>query len=310
MNISVIGGINFDIKGIADEDCTDQDSHPGKIHCSPGGAARNTSENLSLLGLKVMLFGCTGYDVFGDFVTGRTSTSGVDTCNVIRMRDTGTSTYVSVANNDGSFHYAVNNTESTAALISTEYVHEKKGLLSQSRMIMADANLQPDVLNEIVKLANNFRIPVFFDAVSSNKSVKVKSVEGNIDYLSVNRNEFKALFGIDNEEKISLSLIKKALPKLKRLIVKKDRDGASVVDAENLHTVHCGTFAADVKDSNGAGDAFNAGFIYALMNGQDSETALKYGICASVFALQTYDSVYSKLSSDLLVSSFQTHFCK
>ncbi len=311
-HISVIGGMNIDIKGIADSGSAESDSHPGTIHLSPGGVGRNIAENLSMLGMNVKLFGCVGDDDFGKIILSKTNSAGVNTENVIITSNASTSVYLSVSNKSKNFHYAVNDTQRTSDLVTAEYIRSNSLMLKESSMIVLDTNLNADALNEAVSLANENGIPVFIDVVSAEKSDRVNELQGRVDFLSTNRLEFRRLFGDDfDAQEISELAEKDNCKKYKFIILKKDKDGADVLDIDAGRKYHLKPIFTDAVETNGAGDAFNAGFIYSILNDEQAEdridTAGKFGICASWFALRTYDSVSANLTSEKLLKLYEQY---
>jgi pseudouridine kinase len=311
-HISVIGGMNIDIKGIAYSGSTESDSHPGTIHLSPGGVGRNIAENLSMLGINVKLFGCIGDDEFGKMILDKTNSSGVNTENVIITSAVSTSVYLSVCNSNKNFHYAVNDMQRTSDLVTAEYIRNKSLVLKESSMIVLDANLNADALNEAVLLANENGIPVFIDVVSAEKSARVMEIDGRVDFLSTNKAEFRRLFGDDTDvQDVSELAEREDCRRYKFIILKKDKDGADVLDVDAGRKYHLKPILTDAVENNGAGDAFNAGFIFSILNDEQGEdrivTAGKFGICTSWFALQTYDSVSKNLTAEKLMELYEQY---
>ncbi len=306
--VSVIGGINIDIKGIADSESIESDSHPGKIHLSPGGVGRNIAENLSLLGLNVKLFGCVGDDVFGRMILDKTNSSGVNTERVIINPEVNTSAYLSASNKSRDFHYAVNDTQRTSDPVTADYIRSNSKALKESRMIVLDTNLNADALKEAVSFANENGIPVFVDVVSAEKSVRVEKIDGHIDFLSVNRAEFRKLFGDEDDVPDIFKLTgREDCRKYSVIILKKDKDGADVLDVAAGRIHRFKPIRTDAVEVNGAGDAFNAGFIYSILNDESIDTAGKFGICASYFALQSLNSVSEKLTKESLMEVYNLY---
>ncbi|MBX7041554.1 MAG: hypothetical protein K1X85_01525 [Ignavibacteria bacterium] len=311
--IAVIGGLNLDIKGVADSGGTEADSHQGRVRISPGGVARNIAQNLSQLGHRVMLFGFTGNDEPGSWITKATADAGVDVSNVVSADGVRTSAYVSVAGRTRELIYAVNDTQETAGLITEGFIRKNCDKLKNARMIVTDANLNEDALNAIITIANSNSVPVFADAVSAVKADRLSNLKGMTDLLSVNRAEFSRLFGDDmftGEEIVSGA--KKIAHKFGVIIRKKDKDGIDLIITESGKSESFTAPDAEVAEPNGAGDAFNAGFIHSYLTGtheeQDLRHAVRCGMCASLFALATDDSVSSLLTSASLNESIRKHF--
>ncbi len=300
--VSVIGGINLDVKGTSANDNASGDSHTGSIAVSAGGVARNMAENLARLGTDVKLFGCVGNDVFGEFVIAKTNTTGADTSN-IRISDCRTSVYLSVANSSGNLCYAVNNTDNTADSVDQEYIRRYAELLAGSSIIVFDTNLQPQAISDVTEIANKNNIPVFADAVSSEKAERLCRVNGVIEYVSVNKLEYEILFGNSSECP--------AAAKFNNIIVRKGEKGADLI-TENGNVMTFDPLNVKVKDVNGAGDAFNAGFILSLLSfgsvGSGLRKASELGICAAAIALQSEETVSSQLSYSNLLELHSRYF--
>ena len=280
--VCAIGGINIDIKGVSSG--LSADSHPGKIFITEGGVARNISENLSRLGIDVFLFGCIGKDGFGKRILDSADKSGMHTENLIVSDKVNTAMYLSVSGSNGKLNYAVNDMKDSVNLIDVSYIKKHIDFITKSSLVVTDANVNINVLNFIIDEANKKGIPVFLDAVSSDKGSNVNEIKGFIDYLSVNTSEFKSIFGFApgaaSKEKISVKHFGK-------IIVRKGKNGSELYDADNGKKLKCKPIPADVTEPNGAGDAFNAGFIYSVLNNNSIGDSLEFGTCASYFALKS-----------------------
>jgi pseudouridine kinase len=304
--VCLIGGINLDIKGISGTDSNLADSHRGKVTISPGGVARNISENLSRLDVPVYLLGSIGDDYFGNFILEETKNAGVNTDYIIKSTEIQTSKYLSVSGNNGDLTYAVNDMNESLDLIDVDYIKNNLDLLKKSEMIVLDTNLSKEVLNEVIKFANKNHIPVFIDAVSSSKSRIIKHLKGKINYLSPNINEFETIFRRFYDTSDILEDLNKGMYKnFQFIILKRGKDGIYLINVEESTIFMCSGLELNVTEPNGAGDAFNAGFIYAIMNGCDSEVASKIGICAASFALKSEYSVSKNLSQEILMELYK-----
>lgn len=61
----------------------------------------------------------------------------------------------------------------------------------------------------------------------------------------------------------------------------------------------------EMKDTNGAGDSFFAGFLYAKDRGADLETALRYATVAGSLCVTSAELVHPELSAELLESEYR-----
>jgi len=302
--ISVIGGINIDIKGIADNDSAQADSHEGKVHFASGGVSRNISENLARLNVPVYLFGCVGNDFYGNFILERTSSSGVSIQHILKSDSASTAKYLSVSKSGGDLVYAVNDMKDSLGEITAEYIQKNSSVLSQSKLIILDTNLSKYVLKDVISLANENGIPVFIDTVSAKKAEVINELKGTVDFLSPNYLEFETIFG-----KGTGKIFDEHHPnKFKYIILKKGASGVSLYDFTNKHLIDFKAIELNAIEPNGAGDSFNAGFIFGLINNYPVEECVKLGICAAYFTLQCVESVSEKLTPANLLEVYSKNF--
>lgn len=301
----MIGGINIDIKGIADSGKITGDSYKGKIKFTPGGVARNIAENLARLGMKVYLFGTTGDDYLGNYIIRETKKSGVNTDFINKSASIETAKYLSVSSETNKIFYAVNDMIDSSVKTNLKYIRSVKTIIENSSMVVVDANLKEDVIEEIIKLSDRKQIPVFADAVSSEKTIVFKNLKRKIDYLSVNENEFKSIFG-----KINLSSVLKnkkyreLFQSFGHILLKKGSSGVSLIETADRTVTKCKALKTKITEPNGAGDSFNAGFIFGLMNGYSKHEAIRMGTCASHFTLRTIKSVSEEINSKEITKLF------
>jgi pseudouridine kinase len=298
----VIGGINIDIKGIADTFQKEPDSYPGKVIFTPGGVARNISENLARLDVPVYLFGCIGDDNLGNYIISETKNAGVNIENVFKSSAVNTAKYVSVSSREGNLHYAVNDMKETSEMVTSKYILDNSKLFEKCKIIAADTNLSANTLNTIIGIANQNSIPVFIDTVSSSKARIIKELNGKINYLSPNLNENENIFG--NHDKIAGLLTTGIFKNFEYIIVKRGIEGVTIIDVENERFSAIESINVDVVESNGAGDAFDAGFIYAFLRECDIEVSAKIGICASCLTLKSEKSVSEELNQKILLDFY------
>lgn len=301
--VCTIGGINLDIKGISDSDAK-ADSNLGKVHFTPGGVARNISENLAKLNVPVYLLGCIGEDANGNLIEDKTKLAGVNTEHVFKNSDVKTSVYLSVSNNKGELITAVNDMTDTIKFITVDYLESKYEIIKNSKVIFADTNLESKALQYIVTIANENNIPLYIDTVSIEKSNKVKDLTGTINCLSPNLNEFGNLFGDFNIDRINFKIENPEYQKYNSIILKRGDKGIVLINVKNRKIKIFNAIQMDAVEPNGAGDAFNAGFIYGLMNSYEEYDSVYLGICAAYYTLKSVHSVSEKLKEENLIQLF------
>jgi len=301
--VCAIGGINLDVKGISDAEAK-ADSNIGKVHFTPGGVARNISENLARLKVPVYILGCIGDDYNGKLIDEKAKQSGINTEHILKSPDANTSVYLSISNSGGNLVAAVNDMKNAIQLVTVEYLKEKTDVIKNSKIIFADTNLSDAALQYIVTVANEYKIPLFIDTVSIEKSDKIKNITGEINYLSPNLGEFNNLFGEFNIDRINFKIENPEYQKYNSVILKRGEKGIVFIGVKNKKIKLFNAIHLEAIEPNGAGDAFNAGFIYGLMNRYDEYDSIQLGICAAYYTLKSVHSVSDKLTEENLTQLF------
>ena len=99
-----------------------------------------------------------------------------------------------------------------------------------------------------------------------------------------------------------------AFEKFKYVILKMDKDGVKIICSEEKIIHSFKAIQTEIKEISGAGDAFNAGFIFSVMNDEsgmyDITKAGRMGLCAAGFALRSYDSVSNEINKKSLTEFY------
>jgi sugar/nucleoside kinase (ribokinase family) len=112
---------------------------------------------------------------------------------------------------------------------------------------------------------------------------KLKPVLKNVDTLIINRHEAKVLLGLEDQAKILdvAKSLRKRIGTDKTYVIKGGKENIVVLSPNGDFLVP--SFKVAVKDTIGAGDAFDAGFLAAMLRGKTLEDAAVYGAaCGSL----------------------------
>ena len=172
-----------------------------------------------------------------------------------------------------------------------------------SKIIFLDTNLNTDVINYVLKLVKNKNIKVIINAVSIAKVKKLLQVDKKVDYLTLNFMELNSLLGenleFSNREGIIKSIQEK-ISNFTNIVITNGAYGIYYFNKDDNNNVL--TFfpvkemnSEEIVDTNGAGDAFTAGFIYGLYNDLTMNQSIDYGIKASQITMKSYKTVSDEL---------------
>ncbi|WP_409296959.1 carbohydrate kinase family protein [Peribacillus sp. SCS-26] len=288
--IVCIGGAHVDRKAVCKDEVHFETSNPVTTSEMCGGVVRNISENLARLGVDVSLLSCVGRDKEGDWILENSARHGVNIDSVLRSRDR-TGTYTALLNTDGEMVISMADMEIYEQL-SVTYLMEVWPLIETADFVVIDTNLPEASLFYTIQRCVMEGIPVYVDPVSVPKAKRLLPMLNGIHCILPNREEAEILSGMKIE---SLSDCRKASALIqesgvKQVVITLGKDGVYGADGES--TFHLPAFPVEVLDVTGAGDAFTAGFLYGLSEGEAFRHACRIGSAAAALALQSNLSVH------------------
>ncbi|WP_297469906.1 ADP-dependent ribose-1-phosphate kinase [Thermococcus sp.] len=257
-----MGNLNYDIIFILDrfpefhEKVVSREAHFGL-----GGAAGNTISWLATFGLRTGFIGAVGRDEIGEAHLRYFKNLGVDTSG-IDVVDVPSGVAVAMVHGDDKRivkHLGAN----ALRRFKPEYA-------KNARLLHLSSN-PPELIEEAVRFANENGILV---SVDIGEATLPRDVEGMIDYLLMNEDEYRRKYG-------SLDT---SLSNAKNLIITLNGGGAIV--REGNETFEIRGLSAKVIDSTGAGDSFDAGVIYGILNGWSLRDSAKLGMLLAYLTVQ------------------------
>ncbi|MVX63817.1 sugar kinase [Clostridium chromiireducens] len=248
-----------------------------------GGAELNVAMGCARLGLKSGWISRLGNDDFGKHILKTARGEGIDTSEVQLVDGYPTSVYFREVLADGSsrsFYYREKSPTSTMKCedLNEEYFKSAKVLHITGVFPSITKNNQ-EIILEAVKLAKKNNLTVSFDP---NIRLKMWTKEEAKEYIEKLLPDVDILLIGDEEIEILLGdvTIEDAIKTfhgygIGKVVVKKGAKGALGSDGENIYEVDAIKPKALV-DTVGAGDGFAAGFLNALIKGEDLEGCVRY----------------------------------
>ncbi|MCX6079165.1 MAG: carbohydrate kinase family protein [Chloroflexi bacterium] len=293
----VIGAAGLDVVARLQGNLQMSTSNPSLIRTSFGGVARNVAENLARLGQPVNLLSVIGKDRIGEDVLAYTRNSGVDVSAVYATDTYPTGFYMGVLNEHGTRQFAFDDMRimdemTEAYLVYNEFLFEK------SAMIFLDANLPEAALKKTFALAHKYKVPVCADPTSGTLAARLKPYLRQIKIIVPNNIEAGILTGCQFEAGDREAGLDAA-----RALVNLGVEMAFITLAEyglcyatSETNGHIPAIRTSIGDPTGAGDAFSAAVIYAIMNEIEIDDAARLGVSAASLALRYPGTVYPDLS--------------
>lgn len=230
------------------------------------------------LGLKTKLVGVVGDDLFGKFMLDALKKRGVDITQVVI--DPTLSTGLSVILNRGSDR-AILTYLGAIDRLRAEQISDD--LLAQARhlhvcSVFLQNNLRPG-LEKLLERAKGLGLSVSLDTnwAPQGEWEEVKRWLSYTDIFLPNEQEALAISGKKNVHDAVYTLSRNS----KIVAIKRGAEGAIAQSGNNI--VMEKAIKAPLVDTVGAGDSFNAGFLYGFLHGWDLRRCLRLGVvCGSL----------------------------
>ncbi len=293
--VYIIGGMALDVEGCSFEKLVRGDSNPGVVHTSHGGVGRNITENLAKLGVEVGLISVMGNDDSGRMLTRKLISLGVDVDNIQVFRDAKTAMYLSLLDADGTMDAAIASME-ILERIDIEMLTPLLPKLMKADFVGLDANLSIPTLNFLGDTLGS-DVPLFVDAVSTPKAIKLRDVCGKFTIVKANRAEAAAITGIETD---TMEGVKEAAHKIvdagsECALITLDSNGIYYCKKEEEGHVDS-VKVNKVVSTTGAGDAFSAMALYGHLHNWPIQKTLHYAAAMSSIVIQSTVPVPEDLS--------------
>ena len=252
-----------------------------KIELNLGGCASNVAMDLARLGMDVMLSGCVGDDALSDFIVRSVSVSHIDTTRLQRSagRCPGTALHINVQEQDRRF-------------ICTTGANDDYTFDDELFKLIADPNLpRPKVFYlggffmlraleteqtvQFFKMAHEHGWTTLLDVVLYGNRPYWEIVQPLLPHTDIflpNEHEGEQITGLQTPFEQATKFLDAGV-------------GAAIITQGEAGTLYfsekecfrTGVYPTDYVSGSGAGDAFDAGLIAALLAGCDHRDAVRWG---------------------------------
>ena len=297
--IAVVGGVNIDIGGISTDKLVKGDSNPGLISINLGGVGRNIAHNLSLLRCPVKLITAIGDDTNAMLIKTSCRKLNIDISESYTAKGEASSTYLFINDSDGDMALAVNDMRICNRL-TPDFFKEKLDVLNGARLVVLDTNIPKESIEFI---ADNVKVPIFADAVSTVKVMKLKSAIGRLHSIKANKIEAQALSGIEISDDASLKAAAALLIGMgaERVFISLGEEGMAAATRDDF--IKIASDKVRPVSTTGAGDAVTAALALAYCENLSLEDSLKCANRAARITLEAESAVSERLRRELLLPS-------
>jgi sugar/nucleoside kinase (ribokinase family) len=286
--VLVVGELNVDmiVSGLDSFPRLAQEIIAADLQMVLGSSSAICAAGLARLGAEVDFLGKVGNDYFGDLVTGGLRELGVGTRYVIR--DPAVRTGITISLTYAQDRALVTYLGSIAALrltdIQTSILKACDHLHVGSYFLQK--GLQPE-LHDLFDMAHRTGLTTSLDTGWDPEEKwggdKLLEVLALVDVFFPNEEEACAIAGASNAELALRELDQRAM----LVVLKQGAEGAMALHAGEI--VRSPSFKVDVVDTTGAGDSFDAGFLFAhIVQGQPLEDALRFANACGALSTTAY----------------------
>lgn len=278
----------------------------------PGGAPANVAVAAARLGAEAAFAGGVGKDLFGDFILRALESEGVDTMGVLRFAPpTRTSLAFVEIGSDGDRSFTFYRSDPASdELLSPEGI--SRDLISGASFVnFGSIPLIKDparsAIRHAAELAREMDVPVAFDVnlrehLWPSLDAARETVDSLLDLSTVvkmGHDELLPLLGTDDQEQAAKMLLDRGVA---LILVSRGAEGAFYATREFSGTLPA--FEVESVDPTGAGDAFLAGVLTHLAEGEWTEElvreATRRGTAAGALACTSFGAMGSLPTKDEL----------
>ncbi len=263
-----------------------------------GGKASNVAVALKKLGVDVVITGCIGSDFFGEFIQKKLNEFEIDTSHLKICDGESGRTAIAVTKNGQNtmLNYPGVNEKFSPEMIDWTLVEEGDALFIQF-------GIPADTIFELSSMAKRAGMMVYVDP--SYPSDIPWDAFYYFDYISPNEREIIQITGKKDIEKAVKHLLKKGV---ESVIVKMGEKGSKIFFEKK--SIEVPAVKTNVVDTTGAGDSFNAAFIYGRLRGMDDEESAKLASLAASITVSRMGTTSSFPSFEEIQSEIKSRNLK
>ncbi len=217
----------------------------------------------SKLGLKAGIVGCIGEDENGNFIKNSLDKEGVDVTSLDVIKGERTAMVLVLVDKKGKHSFiGVNGAGiEICKAVDTDKIKSSKSIYTSGHTLVRSPSL--DFTLEAIKKASELSVPVFFDPgplVDKIQTSVLNTVLANTNTLLLNNIEAEFLTKTQKLKQASIFLLDKGV---KTVVIKLGCYGCFI--AQEDFSIYLPSFKVPVIDTTGAGDIFNAAYIYGRL---------------------------------------------
>ncbi len=295
--VSVIGGNNLDILGIPNDRLITNNSNPGKIYYSLGGAGRNIAFALTKLNVQNYFISVYGNDLNGEKFIHDCREHNMDVSCCEKIDGEHTSSFMYIDNSKGIKIVGINDMEIYDRMTPT-FLSKYLDKINSSQYCVLDTNIPEESFNYIYE---NVNVPIIVKTTSINKDIRILQENMKIDVLVTAPKELEVLLNYYGKKMTDIkSAIRFLLTKnISHIAVYSVHEGLFFESKD--HKIHIKKTLTDISNTNGCVATLTSVIIWGLQKGLSWHKIMRYGYTAISICSKSKEPVSSKLNVENLV---------
>jgi sugar/nucleoside kinase (ribokinase family) len=271
-----------------------------RIQLALGGCASNAGMDLAKLGFRVGVTGCVGEDAFGQFIIDSLNSGGVDTAGIHKVPGTGTAStmVVNVKGQDRRFISTPGASNCFSVKhIPADWVRQAKVFYVGGYLMLPQ--LETDAMVELFRQARAAGTKTVLDVVlfgAEHYWETLQKILPETDIFLPNDDEGVIITGL-NDPVQQADRFREA--GAKTVVITQGAKGTILV-SDDLR-LRAGVYPTEYVGGTGAGDAFDAGYIAGLLQGEDPFGCLRWGSALGASCVRSVgatDSVFTRTEAE------------
>jgi sugar/nucleoside kinase (ribokinase family) len=270
-----------------------------------GGCAANTATALAKLGVRAVVAGKVGHDIFGDFIIQDLQHKNVDISGISRSTNHGTSKTVilPVTGEDRRYiHTFGANSDFVASDLDLHLrMHPRVFYLGGYLTL---PGLRPSELCALLQLARECGAHTVLDVALAGDQTHAPSaladVLAHVEFFLPNDDEAERLTGESDPQRQARQLLRYGCD---TVVITMGERGALLMNRRE--TIEMPAFVTPIVDPSGAGDAFAAGLIVGVLEKWEMARTLRFASAigaSACTALGCNAGVFTRLQADAFLA--------
>ena len=298
--IVIIGAAIIDLIGYSKNKLIYKDSNIGTFETTLGGVGRNIAENLSRLSIDVEFISMLADDDFSKKISFSCNNLGISTKHCTTIKNSNTPVYLAIMDHHNDLALGLSAMDIFVD-IPQSFITNSIPIISEYSYCVLDTNMPATLLEQVTNSLPNVLFAL--DTVSSDKTLRAKTILKNLHILKCNLMEAELLSGLTFSsetdcKKLATYFINKGVT---NVFITLGKDGVVYGNAEGIYK----SKIENIKpiSTNGAGDSFMAGLIFGEMHDFDIHKTVLFAAECAKKTIQHKNNVHPNLNKEQILKS-------